>query len=64
MSLKVQHIPPDLVVSPYDPDFNFDDLQVENDYVELYIHLDPTCSYKLRISMSFREILGQVIFID
>ena len=64
MSLKVQHIPPDPVVSPYDPDFNFDAVQVENDYVELYIHLDPTCSYKLRISMSFREMLGQVKHVE
>ncbi|KAL4240885.1 GPI inositol-deacylase [Mactra antiquata] len=61
ISLKVQYIPPTPTITPYDPDFQFDALPLENDYVELFVHLDPTCAYKLRITMSFKEMLGQFV---
>lgn len=57
--MKLQYIPPDPELSPHSPDFSFDNLAVSNDYVDLFIHLDPSCAYKLRITMSFKEMLGQ-----
>ncbi|XP_052784652.1 GPI inositol-deacylase-like [Mya arenaria] len=61
ITMRLHTIPPDPVVDPRSLEFSFEALSVANDYVELSLYLDPTCSHQIRLTMSFKQMLGQFV---
>ncbi|KAH3871259.1 hypothetical protein DPMN_034454, partial [Dreissena polymorpha] len=61
LSIRLQNVPPDPIINIQSGEYSWDTASATNDHVELYLHLDPSCSYKVTLALSFKEMLGQLV---